>query len=162
LDALAAIRYSIDRTTLLPPDDLVLLRQHADDLASRLGNVRFKLPETVLHGDAQHGNALWDGTKVLLCDWDSAVWGPAEWDLVTVEVHCRRFGHGLDHYHRFAERYGYDVKTWEDYPVMRDLRELRMITTNARKAPTQAALDEVQRRVDALRAGCTDLTWRIL
>jgi hypothetical protein len=99
---------------------------------------------------------------VLLCDWDSAVWGPTEWDLVTIEVHCRRFGHGPDHYRRFAEEYGYDVTTWEDYPVLRDLRELRMITTNARKAPTRAALEEVRRRVDALRAGVTDLRWRIL
>ncbi|MGC0416508.1 phosphotransferase [Embleya sp. AB8] len=162
LDALSAIRYSIDRTTLLAPDDLALLRRHVDDLESRWEGVRFKLPETVLHGDAQHRNALWDGPRALLCDWDSAVWGPAEWDLVTVEIHCRRFGYGLDHYRRFADAYGRDVTAWEDYPVLRDLRELRMITTNARKAPTAAALGEVRRRIEALRVGATDLVWQIL
>jgi hypothetical protein len=97
------------------------------------------LPGRLLHGDPQHGNALWDGGRVVLADWDSAVVGPVEWDPVTVEVHCRRFGHPAAEYEQFAAAYGRDIRVWGGYEVMRDVRELRMIATNARKSPPGSA-----------------------
>ena len=46
---------------------------------------------------------------------------------------------------------------------MRDLRELRMITTNARKcAGDPAKTGEVLARVDAWRRGDRDAVWNIL
>jgi hypothetical protein len=99
----------------------------------------------------------------VLCDWDSASIGQPEWDLVTIEVHCRRFGYGQAAYDDFAQAYGFDVAKWSGYPVLRDLRELRMISTNALKstyAPEKAA--EVTRRVYGLRQDDHMMAWNIL
>ncbi|MFK4688205.1 hypothetical protein RKD22_001140 [Streptomyces pristinaespiralis] len=99
----------------------------------------------------------------MLCDWDTIAQGQPEWDLVTVEVHCRRFGYGHAHYQAFASAYGWDVTKCAGYPVLRDIRELRMITTNARKVRhAPESLNEIQRRVDGLRRRDVELPWNIL
>ncbi len=163
LDAPTAIRSSLSKTTILDPDALDLLHTRVDQLEHALTHTTYELAPGLLHGDPQHGNALHDGNRVVLCDWDSAAIGQPEWDLVTVEVHCRRFGYGHTHYQRFAEAYGWDITTWPGYSTLRDLRELRMITTNARKAthePAKAA--EVMRRIADLRREDTHRIWSIL
>jgi hypothetical protein len=163
LDVCGAIRSSLNRISTLPVKDLSFLGQRVDDLERQLGLISYELDESVLQGDPQHGNALHDGQGAVLCDWDSIAHGQPDWDLVTVEVHCRRFGYGSAHYARFAEAYGWDVTQWAGYPVLRDLRELRMITTNARKATHEPAkVAEVVRRIAGLRAGNRDEGWNIL
>ncbi|MGY0459628.1 hypothetical protein ACW14Y_05150 [Kitasatospora sp. cg17-2] len=55
------------------------------------------------------------------------------------------------------------MTTWSGYAVLRDLRELRMITTNAKRARAGSpTLEEVRRRVDGLRLGQVDTGWNIL
>lgn len=163
-DAIEAIRRSLRATTLLPEQDLRFLQQRAAQLEAELANVRYVLdPAAIIQGDPHHRNALHSAEGVVLCDWDSASSGQPEWDLVTIEVHCRRFGYGQAAYDEFAQAYGFDVVAWSGYRVLRDLRELRMISTNARKsthAPEKAA--EVVRRVDGLRHRDHTMTWNIL
>jgi hypothetical protein len=158
-----AIRSSLSRTSILTQDALTYLHERVDDLEQALTDLSYELEQSIVQGDPQHRNALHGGNGAVLCDWDSAAFGQPEWDLVTVEVHCRRFGYGRDHYRRFAEAYGWDVTAWSGYPILRDLRELRMITTNARKAshePEKAS--EVVNRIAALHNGETDVPWKIL
>jgi hypothetical protein len=163
LDACSAIRSSLARTSTLPEDVIRFLQDRVDHLADALATVSYALPHAVLQGDPQHGNALHDGDHAVLCDWDSVALGQPEWDLVTIEVHCRRFGYGLGHYQRFAEAYGWDVTRWDGYPILRDLRELRMITTNARKSTHEPAkVAEVLRRIDGLRDADISQRWNIL
>jgi hypothetical protein len=163
LDVCAAIRRSLDNTTTLRQGELDFLNDRLRSLRQALTEVTYELESAVLQGDPQHGNALHDRERAVLCDWDSVALGQPEWDLVTIEVHCRRFGYGAQHYNQFAEAYGWDVTGWPGYPVLRDLRELRMITTNARKATHEPAkLLEVQRRIKGLRRGDLGLRWNIL
>lgn len=104
-----------------------------------------------------------DGQRTVLCNWDTVAFGQPEWDLVTVEIHCRRFGYDAAHYEQFAEAYGFDVRVWSGYQVLRGLRELRMITTNARKAShTPGTLTEVRRRIAGYREDDSALQWNIL
>lgn len=163
-DVIEAIRRSLRATTLLPEQDLRFLEQRANRLEAELANVQYALdPDVIIQGDPHHRNALHSAEGVVLCDWDSASIGQPEWDLVTIEVHCRRFGYGQAAYHDFAQAYGFDIATWSGYRVLRDLRELRMISTNARKstyAPEKAA--EVIKRVDGLRHDDHTLSWSIL
>ncbi|MGZ3144447.1 phosphotransferase family protein [Lentzea chajnantorensis] len=151
LDALGAIRRSIDSSTIVSAAERNRLERHLSDVTSRLQQVELSEPR-LIHGDPQHRNTLWDESgQAVLCDWESAVFGPAEWDLVTIEVHCRRFGFPPEQYDNFCERYGRDVREWDGYEVFRDLRELRMITTNARKsAPGTPQAAEVTRRIAQL------------
>ncbi|WP_030544931.1 aminoglycoside phosphotransferase family protein [Streptomyces albus] len=162
-DNVTAIRSSIARITDVPTPLIDALSTRVDKLAAELPGVQFLHPKTAIQGDPQHRNALHHGDGAVLCDWDTVAWGHREWDLVTIEIHCRRFGYGTEHYHDFAKAYGYDVTTWEGYPTLRDLRELRMITTNARKishAPESRA--EVIRRIEGLIEENTGLRWNIL
>ncbi|MEU1820274.1 hypothetical protein ABZ543_34620 [Streptomyces roseifaciens] len=49
------------------------------------------------------------------------------------------------------------------YETLRDLRELRMVTTDARKTHhTPGSLAEIERRIEGLRRSDTDLPWNIL
>ncbi|MFE6977174.1 phosphotransferase family protein [Streptomyces sp. NPDC057682] len=163
-DNIAAIRRSLAAITCLPPDTLAFLRTHAAQLELDLATVEFEHPEGVIQGDPQHRNALHvEQGAAVLCDWDTVAMGHPEWDLVTVEVHCRRFGYGRQHYGAFADAYGWDVTRWSGYPTLAAIRELRMITTNARKVHhAPSSLEEVQRRVDGLRRRDLSLSWSIL
>jgi hypothetical protein len=88
---------------------------------------------------------------------------PLEWDLVTIEIHCRRFARPAREYLDFAAAYGAEVRHAEGYAAIRDLRELRMITTNARKAHRGSpAAREVERRIEQVRAGDLSGSWQIL
>ncbi|MEV6236739.1 aminoglycoside phosphotransferase family protein [Lentzea sp. NPDC051838] len=152
LDALGMIRHSIEASTILSDDERILLEEFFTDVRDRLSFVETSAPR-LIHGDPQHRNTLWDNDTqaAVLCDWESAVFGPVEWDLVTIEVHCRRFGFAPEEYQQFCRLYGRDVREWSGYEVFKDLRELRMITTNARKSARgtpQAA--EVHRRIAQL------------
>ncbi|GAB3168940.1 hypothetical protein GCM10027059_32820 [Myceligenerans halotolerans] len=61
-------------------------------------------------------------------------------------------------YEEFCRRYGRDIREWSSYEWLRDVRELRMITTNARKSPPGSpAAAEVRRRLDSLRKGETSV-----
>jgi hypothetical protein len=163
-DNLAAIRRSLTAITCLPGEALSFLAEYADQLKSDLQAVEFDLPEGVIQGDPQHRNALHiGGSEAVLCDWDTVATGQPEWDLITVEVHCRRFGHGEQHYAAFADAYGWDVTRWPGYQTLAAIRELRMITTNARKVHhAPSSLQEVVRRVDGLRRHDRLLQWNIL
>jgi Ser/Thr protein kinase RdoA (MazF antagonist) len=164
LDALGAIHHSIQASTIVSAHERGVLLRHWNRLVDTVPELRCVGGPRLLHGDPQHRNTLWDeaNDRPVLCDWDSAAVGPVEWDLVTIEVHCRRFGSPEHEYPDFCVRYGRDVREWDGFTTMRDLRELRMVTTNARKAAhgsPQAA--EVHRRIAALEAG-EEIRWSIL
>ncbi|QKV90412.1 aminoglycoside phosphotransferase family protein [Streptomyces sp. NA02950] len=163
-DNLTTIRRSLAASTCLPDEGLSFLVEYADQLEADLGAVQFELPEGVIQGDPQHRNALHtvEGEAVL-CDWDTVAVGQPEWDLVTLEVHCRRFGHGQGHYAAFAEAYGWDVTRWSGYCTLAAIRELQMVTTNARKVNhAPSSLQEVERRVNGLRRQDRFEQWKLL
>ncbi|MFF3730744.1 phosphotransferase family protein [Streptomyces sp. NPDC002476] len=162
-DPFAEIRRSLAAIACLPADATVFLADYTDRLEEELQAVEFTLPMGVIQGDPQHRNALHTEGGAVLCDWDTVAYGPPAWDLVTVEVHCRRFGHGNDHYQAFAEAYGWDVTNCAGYQTLASVRELQMITTNAKKVPyAPSSLTEVLRRVDGLRQNDKISAWNIL
>ncbi|MFG3037250.1 phosphotransferase family protein [Streptomyces sp. NPDC048330] len=163
-DNIGAIRRSLTAITCLPAADVRYMEDEVDRLEEELETVPFTLAPGLMQGDPQHRNALHTahGT-VVLCDWDTIAQGQPEWDLTTVEVHCRRFGYGQAHYQAFVDAYGWDIRKNAGYSVLRDIRELRMVATNARKVRhAPESLSEIQRRVDGLRRRDGELRWNIL
>ncbi|MGV2917494.1 hypothetical protein [Streptomyces alfalfae] len=72
-------------------------------------------------------------------------------------------GYGPEHYEDFVTAYGYDVTTLAGYPTLRDLRELRMVTTNAREVHhAPESIDEVLRLVYGLENEDLGMRWRTL
>jgi hypothetical protein len=163
LDAIPAIWYSIANESILTEDEHEYLAARCTYLADAAHGLRYEEPSRLLHGDPQHANALWNMDHAVLSDWDSLVVGPVEWDLVTIDVHCRRFSHPPAEYDEFCAAYGRDIRHWDGYQVLRDIRELRMIATNARKsAPGSPSAVEVKRRISQLHKGADESSWSIL
>jgi hypothetical protein len=163
LDIIDGIRASIAASRILTNDERRFLSEYGEDVAAAASSVRYELPSGLIHEDPQHHNALRLQQGTALIDWDGACIGPREWDLVTIEIHCRRFFPEAQEYHQFVVAYGIDVRDWAGYATFRDLRELRMITTNARKsAPGSPSAAEVHSRVAQLRRGEAGLLWNRL
>lgn len=163
LKPFSAITNSLTRRTVLDGRELGFLQTYADQLADDYAALIFPLPNRMIHGDAHHSNMLVGRDGPVLADWESARLGPPEWDLVTLAVHCQRFGHPPSEYAAFARLYGMDVRDWPGYQTLAAVRELRMITTNAWKSvPGSAAAAEVRDRVAALRRGDHKRRWVLL
>ena len=64
----------------------------------------------------------------MLLDFESAAIGPREWDLLPTAIAVERYGLPEEQYQEFAGTYGFDVRAWAGYPVLREIRELTMTT----------------------------------
>ncbi|QNE18296.1 aminoglycoside phosphotransferase family protein [Kribbella qitaiheensis] len=163
LDIIDGIRASIAASRILDQAEKQFLTGYSDDVMADMALVRYELPTGLIHEDPQHHNALRMQQGTALIDWDGACIGPREWDLVTIEIHCRRFFSDPQEYSQFVEAYGIDIRDWSGYDTFRDLRELRMITTNARKsAPGSPSANEVHARIAQLQRGEGGPLWNRL
>ncbi len=64
----------------------------------------------------------------MLIDFEAAAIGPGEWDLLPTSIAVQRYGLPEQRYQEFAASYGFDVRTWDGYPVLREIREVTMTT----------------------------------
>ncbi|MEW2477923.1 aminoglycoside phosphotransferase family protein [Micromonospora gifhornensis] len=113
-------------------DDLVArLHERCKDLEHQVAAATWELPTGVVHGDAHVGNVL----SGRLCDFDSLSIGPREWDLVPLVHSVTRFGDPKEPYERFAEVYGFDLATSPSWPLLREVRELQLVTSVMDKLP---------------------------
>ena len=147
----------------LGDDDGGFLRDRLAELRERYAGLEFVLPAGLVHGDANVGNILRrraDGVAVLI-DLDGVAAGPREWDLVLTAMYFERFGwHTAAEYAAFCEVYGFDVMAWPGYPVLRDIRELTMVTWLAQNAGESAEIAaEVGKRIADLRSGDGRRDW---
>jgi Ser/Thr protein kinase RdoA (MazF antagonist) len=132
--------------------DREFLRMRCSELAEQYRELEFALPAGPIHGDAHAGNLLTDRGQVVLSDFESAAFGPREWDLMPTAVAVERYGLPQERYEQFAAAYGFDVRGWVGYPVLREVRQLTMTTWMMQNTgESEAAAQEFARRVDSLR-----------
>ncbi|MFD7917744.1 phosphotransferase enzyme family protein [Streptomyces sp. NPDC059740] len=134
----------------------------ATDLATSYDRLDFALPRGHVHGDFNVGNVLRDSHgQPHVIDLDGFAVGPREWDLTQTAMYYESFGwHTADEYAGFAAAYGFDVRKWPGYPVLRSVRELLMITWLAQNAGTDPrASEEVAKRIATLREGGSRRKW---
>ena len=143
------------RRAELPADDQEFLLGRLDGLREGYAHLEFGLPPGPIHGEANISSVLrsmWDGSPVLV-DLDGFAVGPREWDLVLTAMYFERFGWYTEaEYLQFAAGYGFDVMNWPGYALLRDVRELIMLTwlaQNPRHLPEIGA--EVGQRIAGLR-----------
>jgi aminoglycoside phosphotransferase (APT) family kinase protein len=156
-------RHRIGRERALLADDRIFLRDRCEQLAAAYDRLSFELPSGVVHGDANVGNVIRDRHgRALLSDLDGFAVGPREWDLVLTAIYYERFGwHTEQEYRDFTDAYGYDVMISPAYPVLRDTRELLMVTWLAQNADANAGTAaELAKRVRALRQELSRRDWQ--
>jgi len=160
-DPFTPARQRLDAADGLDPDDLAWLREQWAQAEQQYRKARAEFRLGVLHGDAHTGNLLRtpDG-RVVLCDLDSTGQGTVAWDLVPTAVGATRFGNRARHV-EFAAAYGQDVTNTAEWPTLRRIRELGLVTSvvpELRRRPDVAA--EHAHRLKSLRAGHNETLWR--
>ncbi|MFD9701350.1 phosphotransferase family protein [Lentzea sp. NPDC059081] len=161
LDPFVRLAERIDTATTLTADDRMWLRGHLEDLRSRHAELPQGLPSCVVHGDAWVGNVVATEHETVLLDLERCAIGPPEWDLVSTTIKHTSFGWiTSSDYQDFCRRYGHDVTTWPGFPLLRDIRELRMTCYVAQRAAQHPeARGEAQVRVDCLRGRAGSRPW---
>jgi Ser/Thr protein kinase RdoA (MazF antagonist) len=144
-------------------EDLEFLGERAGLIQKQYDRLDWVLDFGMIHGDANVGNALRDRIgKPLLIDLDGFSLGQREWDLVLTALYYERFGwHTRTEYESFVRYYGFDLLNWPGYPVLADLRELKMTLWVGRQVATDSrSAEEFAHRVRALRTGGSRKDWR--
>jgi len=143
-------------------------------ISNRISEVRdaitgldWPLGHGLIHGDAWAGNLLHAAgappVSVVLGDWDWVSIGPREVDLIPTWHAATRYGKGPRWISDFTRRYGYDLATWDGYPVLMAMRDLVQLTGPIRRAHDSARHRQALRqRLDTLRAGDANATWTAL
>ena len=146
----------------IPDTTRAFLRSMADDLAAEYDSLRFALPAGHVHGYFNVGNVLHDeASRPKVIDLDGFVTGPREWDLMQTAMYYDSFSwHTETEYADFVAGYGFDVREWSGYTVLRGIRELLMVTWLSQNAGTNPrAAEEVEKRVATLRSGGSRQNW---
>lgn len=152
----------LDGLTGLPAGDAEFLTTRLHELRDSYERLTFPLRAGPIHGDANVGNVILDRDgHPLLIDLDSFATGPREWDLVQTALFYERFGWHTDkEYRTFVEVYGFDIMTWDGYPVLADAREVMMTSWLARLASeSEKAATEAHKRIVAMRTGGSRRDW---
>lgn len=139
---------------------LPVLRDQRSFLTDAFRELTFELPPGPIHGDAHVGNLMVSEDQPVLIDLETFGVGPREWDLVPTAVQQERFGLSIDAYRSFATAYGFDVRSWSGYPILRRIRELAItVWVGARAGYDNAAAAEFRRRVETLHDGRKPRRW---
>lgn len=162
LDPFVRLADRIDHARMYTAEERLWLRERLADLECGYAELPPGLPARVVHGDAWIGNVLATGDgRVVLADFERSAFGPPEWDLVSMAVKYATLG-GIseEQYAAFVETYGHDVMAWEGYRVLRDIRELRLVTMAAQIGMENAgARGEAAVRLAAIRGRSGPRPW---
>ena len=155
---LVSVRQAIESSHVIDEDERAWLRNRCDELLATYDRLRFPLPAGMIHGDAWRGNLLRDGPRVVLADWDEISIGPREIDLVPT-LQGTRFGLSEPERDAFITVYGHDIRGWDGYPVLREIRELSTTTALLHEGnANEVAQRELQVRLRSIRSG-NDQQW---
>jgi Phosphotransferase enzyme family len=123
------IRGRLSEPEGLDAGDLAFLLDRCDAIEAELDRVEYVLTPGPIHGDAFLGNLIPGPHGPVICDFDSTSTGPREWDLTPVAVGKLRFDYPGNAYEELAARYGFDVTRWDGFDVLRQVRELKLVTS---------------------------------
>jgi aminoglycoside phosphotransferase (APT) family kinase protein len=155
---LVSVRQAIESSHMIDEDERAWLKNRCDELLAAYDRLSFPLPAGMIHCDAWRGNMLRDGTRVVLADWDEVSTGPREIDLVPT-LQGTRFGLPKRQRDAFIAAYGHDIRGWDGYPVLREIRELSTTSALLRDGnANEVAQRQLQVRLRSLRTG-NDQHW---
>ncbi|MFJ1597554.1 phosphotransferase enzyme family protein [Streptomyces sp. NPDC088261] len=142
------------------PADAAFLRERRDGFAGAAAALVPRLPPGPIHGDALPRNVHVGPEGPVLVDLETFSADLREHDLVVMALSRDRYGLAPDAYDTFTSTYGWDVRDWPGWTVLRGARETASCAWVAQHAPAnpKAAL-EFRRRVASLRDGDSEVRW---
>lgn len=158
----ARVQRRLTAIDYLDQSDRVFLVDEYSRLSEEYGGLTYSLPAGVIHGDANVGNVLVDQEHVArLADLEGFAIGAREWDLILTAMYFERYGwHSASEYSAFVDSYGFDVREWDGYQTLSDVREFLMVTWLAQNAESNAdASRELRKRIAALQSGASRKDW---
>lgn len=154
------IRQRLSEPEGIDQADLAFLLDRCDDIEAELASVEFVLPSGPIHGDATLGNLIPGPHGPVICDFDSTSIGPREWDLTPVALGALRFDYAGNAHAELAARYGFDVTRWNGFDVLRQIRELKLVTSVVPILRSNPSLREQWRyRLESFKRGDTSAKW---
>lgn len=157
---LAPIRQRIAETDGLPQHDVTFLETKCEQLEEAVASLEYALPAGPIHGDSFLGNLIPGPAGAVICDFDSAAYGPREWDLTPVAVGELRFGYSGHPHKALVSTYGFDITDWPGFPVFRELRELQLVTSVLPVLRGNPSLsDQWRHRMRTFRNGDLNAAW---
>jgi len=138
------------------------LSERLHELRQQYASLRFALPPSAVHGDAHQSNLIVrsDG-EIALIDLERFAFGPPESDLAVTATEYLVGWHTDEAYAQFCEVYGFDVMSWDGFPVVRAVNELKMTTwlmQNVRHSEQIA--QEARNRLTSLHEPDAPRSWR--
>ncbi|NNH69060.1 phosphotransferase [Nocardia uniformis] len=158
---LLGLTTELQRSDYLDIADHRWLSDRVEQLRSAYAELNSALGVGMVHGDAYVGNTLrGPGGTVLLGDWDEAAIAPRELDLANT-FQGARFGNSRADLDEFVRGYGWDVREWDGFAVLREMRDLHTLSGYIRRSRRgdQRAERELCHRLDSLRRGDPGATW---
>jgi aminoglycoside phosphotransferase (APT) family kinase protein len=159
-DPLGRVRGRLETATVSAADREFLLAQ-LDAIQAELPKLQFPLPAGPVHGDAHVQNLMITADGPVLIDFERFAWGHPEWDLSMTATEYQTAGWWTaDEYDQFVAAYGFDVTSWEGYPVLRAAHEVKMtswLAQNVAESPDVA--DELMTRMATLRGRVPPGRW---
>jgi len=114
-------------STLAAERDFLFERLH--ELRRHYASLDFPLPRSAVHGDAHQSNLIVrPNGEVVLIDLERFAFGPPESDLALTATEYLVGWHTDEAYASFCEVYGFDIMSWDGFPVIRAINELKMTT----------------------------------
>ncbi|MEV0005611.1 aminoglycoside phosphotransferase family protein [Micromonospora sp. NPDC050980] len=157
---LVPIRQRIAETDGLPQEVVTFLETKCEQLEEAVARLEYALPAGPIHGDSFLGNLIPGPEGAVICDFDSAAYGPREWDLTPVAVGELRFGYPGNPQKKLAMTYGFDITGWSGFPIFRQLRELQLVTSVLPVLRGNPSLgDQWRHRMRTFRNGDLDAAW---
>jgi aminoglycoside phosphotransferase (APT) family kinase protein len=160
-DPLGRVRRRLEAASVTAADKEFLLAK-LEAIEAEMPALEFPLPEGPVHGDAHVQNLMITASGPVMIDFERFAWGHPEWDLSMTATEYQTAGWWTqDEYARFAAAYGFDVTSWEGYPVLRAAHELKMTSWLAQNvAESREVADEVAARIGTLRGQVPLGDWR--
>ncbi|MFF3340289.1 phosphotransferase enzyme family protein [Streptomyces flavidovirens] len=144
----------------IAPADAAYLRERRDGFAAASAALTPHLPQGPIHGDALPRNVHVGPEGPVLVDLETFAADFREHDLVVMALSRDRYGLAPEAYDTFTSAYGWDVREWAGFAVLRGARETASCAWVAQHAPSSpAALAEFRRRVASLRDGDPEVRW---
>ncbi|MFK0128294.1 phosphotransferase enzyme family protein [Streptomyces nigra] len=144
----------------IDPADAAYLRERRDGFAEAAARLTPRLTPGPIHGDALPRNVHIGPDGPVLVDLETFSADLREHDLVVMALSRDRYGLPAAAYEEFTDTYGWDVREWDGWAVLRGARETASCAWVAQHAPSNPkALEEFRRRVASLRDGDETVRW---